>query len=212
MSLIKKSLFISLIVLVAACKKDEVEEKETVNCGYEDPFVTVNDPNFSENGMIPIHLQNYWKYTDSTWSASGDLVSSSEYTMTPTNIRTKHGDYWWEIGYPLVSIHQSGDTIYRHESVWPTGCSAKTPIYYLFPEDSIASTLVMEGDIAIPFEARKVASFVTPNETFADCFVFDKLGMDRTVIKPGVGILEYEWYNSWSSESRKITLIEYHLE
>ena len=206
-------LLFSVLLVISSCKKDKVEEANTQYvCTYGVDFIPITDPTFSENEIIPMHMNNFWIYADSIWDSSGNLVSASEIVVQPEEVATTSGDVWWTLDHPLGKIHQQNDTIFNIENAYPTGCPEKSAAYFLFDEDSITSTLIIGGDMAISLEANKVSSYETPAGIFSDCYNFHKLWINNTIIKPGVGIIEIIGEPYASGNSHKMTLIHYYLE
>ncbi|NQZ70271.1 MAG: hypothetical protein HRT89_19645 [Lentisphaeria bacterium] len=114
----------------------EPEEPCSVGCyGCGEEYVLVTDPNFSEEGMIPMNFKNYWNYADSTWDEFGNLIDSVEFLITPLEANRLGADVWWKFDYPVGTIHQSNDTIYDAQQ--GLFCAFKYPLFYPFDEDSI---------------------------------------------------------------------------
>jgi hypothetical protein len=180
---------------------------------FHENFADVSDPSFSEAGIIPMNLNNYWRYADSTWDETGNLTASGEFVMQPTKAQTMGGETWWTLNhYPIQFMYQSNDTVYNLQGD-PWGCSLKNPVYVLFVEDSITMSSGIWDDVSVQVNANKVNSFETPAGIFSDCFYYKKTGYDATVLKPNIGILE--WTSGFEDQSlagRKLTLLEYHIE
>lgn len=207
------------VLIITSCKKDQVpvegnENNDFLaeNCIYGGDFTPISNPNFSESGIIPMHMNNYWKYADSTWDSGGNLIESDVHLLQSSEARMKNGDVWWTLNYPVGIVHQSNDTLFNYEYLWPSGCPGKTPNYFLFDADSITSTFVMEGDMAFVMSSHKLSSIATPAGTFLDCLYYNKSGLSIAIIKPGIGIIEFEGSEPFTNNSRKLTLIEYYLE
>lgn len=206
-------LLFTVVIVISSCKKDKVDEADTQYvCTYGVDFTPITDPTFSENEIIPMHMNNFWIYADTTLNAAGNFVSASEILVQVNEVGSTNGDVWWTLTYPLRKMHQQNDTIFNFDYAWPTGCPEKSTSFFLFDEASISTSIVVEGDMMVTMDANKVDSFESPAGTFTNCYQYNKHGMSSTIIKPGVGILEIIQDSYASGNSHKFTLIHYHLE
>lgn len=209
------SLFLLLIATSTSCNKDTSDT--TINgpdCKYGvDKYTLLNDPSYSDSGLIPMSMNNYWKYADSTWDASGTLVNSGEFILQPEEMGSFGNEVWWTTNfYPIGLIHVKNDCLFDMQNGL-SQCSFESLSYKLFDDDSTSYTGSIWGDIAVVVDANKVNSVTTPAGTFTDCFNYKKYNYDETMIKPGIGILEWKsgFYDN-SLEGRKLTLIEYNIQ
>ncbi|MDG1333220.1 MAG: hypothetical protein P8P74_12875 [Crocinitomicaceae bacterium] len=199
-----------------SCGKDTIENNGDADdsCLYDaENYSAITDPSFSESGLIPMHLENYWRYADSTWDAGGNLIESGEFVIQPSAVGTYGNEVWWETNfYPIQVISVQDECLFDLQAnIGP--CPEKNLTYVLFNLDSITLTTSIWGDNSTIVAAHKVSSISTPAGTFIDCFHYDKFGYDATTLKHGIGIIEWTaGFENNSVAGRKLTLIEYHLE
>jgi len=221
MRIITKQSIRLVLILPALCLTLSCEKETVVNgtdsseyCKYDSENSSdISDPNFSESGIIPMNMNNYWRYTDSTWDDNGVLTASSVLVIEPIEVRKYGDEVWWRTNFfPIPSLHFQNDSIFDLQAGLDP-CQNKNLSFFLFNQDSVSAATTVWGDIGIIMDANKVSSITTPAGTFTDCYYYHKFGHSGTTIKPGVGIVE--WTSGFENNTlggRKLTLIEYYLE
>ncbi len=215
---IKNSItIIAVITVLAACEKDKLtsEPQEIYSCPYNmDQYSVVFPDVYSESdGIIPMNMNNYWRYADSTWDESGNLTQVDEFLMEVTEVGVLNQEAWWRTTFsPLRIFHQSDEGISDLQTSL-SGCNFKADVYRIFTGDTLDTSVSIFGDVLTEMIAYKMNTFDTPVGSFTDCIFYHKINYDQTVLKPGIGILEWKTgFESGSLAGRKFTLMEYYIE
>ncbi|NOQ73285.1 MAG: hypothetical protein GQ574_14870 [Crocinitomix sp.] len=227
--LLKKTAFpfifsIVLLAFAAACKKTDPEisedpADEDIECSYMDGFVSLDSSGLTEMGLIPLNINNYWVYADSSWDTLNNLISSGIDTMRPVSTRITGDDIWWTFDTSpatyFAEIHQKNDSIYvLTPPDFGIGCHSKSLRYY-----DIASDTLYDGVFEFGYGRMRKTHWVTgitatPAGDFTNCYSFslhDESGDYYELLKPSIGFVKYK-RNHFDLGRQERTLIDYYIE
>lgn len=210
-------LLLTSLSLVACRKQIEpvVEpEPEPYVCPYGTEFADISGDGIVNNGMFPLHINNYWTYADTARDENGVVVGTGEVVVRPTRLRITGEDIWWSFNDVYGTLNQKGDSVFYLENTFPYGCLNKRLEYFPVGTDTLNFWSVVEGDILIDREAvLKQDTVFTPAGDFTDCLYFGSPHFTGTqLIKPGIGFVEVFYPPYWEGPSHTYTLVDYHLE
>lgn len=191
------TIFIVFILFISSCKKEKEAANFYADCPYGKSFITMNDPFFISNGLIPFQLNLTWYYADSTWE-NGALKSAGEYSLSVVSARKSGNDTWWKLS-DSSQLCVSNDTVYKLNSSGfvPEGtvvCPEKTILFYPVPADTTISWHEITQDMSIVGEATQLKGTIhTGIGDFGNCLEFKQnlSGSYSRIIKPGIGIVKF---------------------
>jgi hypothetical protein len=213
----KKILFIIASILVlSSCKKDITPENPYENCPYGNDLVAMTDPTVKSEGIIPLTLNNYWIYSDSTWH--DEVLEPITYdTLLVISAEKTGDDIWWKMsdGNRLCC---ENDKVYKlvffgYAMPGTTVCPEKALLYFTVPADTTLVWTEWISDYGILGEAKLNKSTIhTQAGDFSDFFEYNQsaaFGVNIRWIKPGVGVIKTIEDHSYTSFRSVRTLISY---
>lgn len=207
---------IGLFLVLISCKKEITSENPYVNCPYGNHLVAMTDPSVKSDGIIPLALNNYWIYSDSTWH-DGVLGPITYDTVSVISAEKTGDDIWWNMsdGYRLCNENEKVYKLSFNGEVMPgtTVCPEKALLFFPVPADTAVRWTEWISDYGILGEAKLNKSIIhTQAGDFSGFFEYnqsDAFGKNFRWIKPGIGIIKTILeYNNNSFRSVR-TLVSY---
>lgn len=210
-----KKYFLYILILpgVSSCTKDVAIENSNYTCNYGLEFENVNNPGIISTGLIPLSLNNYWVYVDSTWDMNGTFINSTIDTIRPIHVKKTESDYWWYFNQVITSINLSNNEVFVSEYLWPSGCLNKRREYYSLTTDTIISHPIIEGDMGVQRKTYKIEDTIyTPAGNFPNSYYYEYTNWHSELIKENIGFIKITFYDTPLIKIRELTLIDYYLE